>query len=236
MFVCMIYFESSAHFQSLIRHLKWKKYQKRDIFLIFTMKQPMRQLVESLNSGLRPFAPEYITDPEKAIYRIYRDVRFSKDKKPYKEHIAASFHLRGTTAHGEAGYYVALSHKEVGIGGGVYLPQPPQLAAIRRNIAEKHREFRRILAARPVRRLLGELQGEQLSRVPKGFACDHPAADLLRYKRFILYVELEPAIARSPGLYKEIVDRFRAMVPFMRFLTASMPAQARRIGARDLFG
>jgi uncharacterized protein (TIGR02453 family) len=189
------------------------------------VKEPMRQLVDALNTALQDFAPEYVTDPDKAIFRIYRDVRFSKDKKPYKEHLAATFHLRGTTTHGQAGYYFAISHKEVAIGGGVYHPEPPQLFAIRQRIAERHQEFRRILAAKPVRSLFGDLEGERLSRVPKGFPADHPAADVLRYKNYILYVERPPTLATSPKLYDEIVDRYRAMLPFLNFLTASFAAE-----------
>lgn len=199
------------------------------------VKEPMRQLVDALNVALRDFAPEYETDPDKAIFRIYRDVRFSKDKKPYKEHIAATFHRRGTNSHGQAGYYVAISHKEVAIGGGVYMPEPAQLLAIRQRIAERHEELRRILAASPVRKLLGDLQGDRLSRVPRGFPADHPAADLLRFKYYILYVELPPALAASPTLYKQIVDRFRVMLPFMRFLTESFATKPSKPASLAIF-
>jgi uncharacterized protein (TIGR02453 family) len=183
------------------------------------VKQPMRELVDALNLALRDFAPEYITSAEKAIFRIYRDVRFSENKKPYKEHIAASLRPPGAAAHGHAGYYFAISHKEVAIGGGVYMPDPQQLLAIRQRIAERHEEFRRILATAPLRKFFGELKGDQLSRIPKGFPATHPAADLLRFKSYFVYVELAPDLATSPQLYKEIVDRFRAMVPFLQFLT-----------------
>lgn len=192
------------------------------------VKEPMRQLVDALNTALHDFAPEYATDPDKAIFRIYRDVRFSKDKKPYKEQIAATFHRHGSMGHGQGGYYVAISHKSVAVGGGVYMPEPPQLLAIRQRIAERHEEFRRILAAPPVRKLLGTLEGEQLSRVPRGFPADHPAAGLLRYKYYILYKELPPSLATSPALYRGIVDRFRAMAPFMKFLTASFVSKRKK--------
>jgi uncharacterized protein (DUF2461 family) len=114
------------------------------------------------------------------------------------------------------------------------MPEPPALLAIRNHIAGRHDELRRILRARQVRQLLGELQGEQLSRVPKGFACDHPAADLLRFKRFILYVELPPDLATTPVLYTEILKRFRAMAPFLAFLTAPLQAARKRVDAREL--
>jgi uncharacterized protein (TIGR02453 family) len=227
--------EALQFFRGLARNNKREWFLPRKPLFEEKVKEPMRQLVDALNLALHDFAPEYETDPDKAIFRIYRDVRFTKDKKPYKEHIAATFHRRGTTTHGQAGYYVAISHKEVAIGGGVYMPEPPQLLAIRQRIAERHEEFRRILAARPVRKLLGSLEGEQLSRVPRGFPTDHPAADLLRFKYYILYVELAPGLATSPALYKAIVERFRVMVPFMRFLTESFAARAQKPNVRAMF-
>lgn len=198
------------------------------------VKEPMRQLVDALNLALHDFAPEYETDPNKAIFRIYRDVRFSKDKRPYKEQIAATFRRRGTPHH-QGGYYFALSHKSVAVGGRVYMPEPAHLLAIRQRIAERHDEFRRILAAPQVRKLLGNLEGAQLSRVPRGFPADHPAADLLRYRYFILYKELPPSLATSPKLYKAIVDRFRVMTPFLKFLTASLAAKQKKPNALAMF-
>ncbi|MGA2157007.1 MAG: DUF2461 domain-containing protein [Bryobacteraceae bacterium] len=225
--------EAMEFLRGLARNNRREWFLPRKAVYETSVKQPMRELVTALNQALAGFAPEYATDPEKAIFRIYRDVRFSKDKKPYKEHIAASFPLHGGMAHGHGGFYVAISRKEVAVGGGVYMPEPAALLAIRNHIAERHAELRRILANPKVRRLLGDLQGEQLARVPKGFCADHPAADLLRFKQFVLYVELPPGIATSPTLYQEIVDRFRSMVPFLRFLNAPLPKE-RKIDARDL--
>ena len=227
--------EALQFFRGLARNNKREWFLPRKPLFEEKVKEPMRQLVDALNLALHDFAPEYETDPDKAIFRIYRDVRFSTDKKPYKEHIAATFHRRGTTTHGQAGYYLAISQKEVAIGGGVYMPEPPELLAIRQRIAERHEEFRRILAARPVRKLLGNLQGHQLSRIPRGFPADHPAADLLRFKYYILYKELPPSLATSPKLYTAIVDRFRIMVPFMRFLTESFATQPKKPRALAMF-
>jgi uncharacterized protein (TIGR02453 family) len=226
--------EAIDFFRGLARNNKREWFQPRKQLFEERVKQPMQALVETVNAALMDIAPEYVTEPGKAIYRIYRDTRFSKDKTPYKTHIAASFHRRVPVNHGDAGYYFAISHKEVAIGGGVYMPEPPALLAIRNHIAEHHQEFRRILRARQVKQLLGELQGEQLSRVPKGFACDHPALDLLRFKRFILYTTLAPDLATTPALYTEIVKRFRAMSPFLKFLTAPLASARKKMDAREL--
>lgn len=226
--------EGIDFFRRLARNNRREWFQPRKATFDEQVKQPMRALVEELNRALAGFAPDYVSDPEKAIYRIYRDTRFSNDKTPYKDHIAASFRRSAATGHGDAGYYFAVSHKEVAIGGGIYMPEPATLLAIRGHVAERHRELRKILANRAVRSLLGDMQGEQLSRVPKGFCAEHPAADLLRFKQLFLYVELSPDLATSRTLQSEIVKRFRAMVPFMNFLTAPLGRARPKIDARDL--
>jgi uncharacterized protein (TIGR02453 family) len=223
--------EGLAFFAALQRHNRREWFQPRKAIFEEKLKQPMRELVGAVNSAMRSFAPEYATDPDKAIYRIYRDTRFSKDKTPYKDHIAASFSRRGDKA--GAGYYFAISHKEVAIGGGIYMPEPQTLVAIRQHLAERHEEFRKIAAARAVRRLFTAVQGEQLTRVPKGYPCDHPAADLLRMKQYLLYVELPPDLGTTPALYTEVVKHFRAMTPFVEFLNA--PLRGKRTNTQPEF-
>jgi uncharacterized protein (TIGR02453 family) len=226
--------EGIQFMRNLARHNQREWFQPRKPIFDAQVKQPMRQLVEAVNAAMARFAPEYVTDPDKAIFRIYRDTRFSKDKTPYKDHIAASFPRRGTPA--GAGYYFAVSHKEVAIGGGIWMPAPETLLAIRTHVAGHYQGFRRMVQARAVKQLFGELQGEQLSRVPKGFDAGDPAADLLRFKQFLLYVELEPDLATGPELYAEIVKRFRALRPFLEFLNAPLVREKVKIPVKDLFG
>ena len=215
------------------------RYNNRDWFLprkpVFEekVKQPMRELVEAVNAAMGNFAPQYVRDPDKAIFRIYRDTRFSKDKTPYKDHIAASFARHGLSC--GAGYYFAVSHKEVEIAGGVYKPAPPTLLAIRNHLAVHHLDFRRIARARAVKELFGAVEGEQLSRVPKGFEASHPAADLLRFKQFLLFAQFPPDLAAGPELYGEIVKRFRAMRAFLEFLNTPLAGQKAKIDAMELF-
>jgi uncharacterized protein (TIGR02453 family) len=227
--------EALQFFKGLARNNKRDWFQPRKERFEEQVKQPMRALVEALNDGMKGFAPEYVTDPAKAVYRIYRDTRFSKDKTPYKTHIAASFFRSATGPHKYGGYYMQVSHNDVAVGGGVYMPDPDVLLAIRQHIAENHQKLRKILAAAGVKRLLGDVQGEQLSRVPKGFAADHPAADLLRFKSLFLYTNLEPEIATTPEFYSEVLTRFRAMKPFLDFLAAPLAGKREKIDPRDLF-
>ena len=210
--------EAMTFLRGLKKHNTREWFQPRKEIYDEKVKGPMVELVDTLMRRMADFAPDYIGDPGKAVYRLYRDTRFSKDKTPYKTHIAAVFKHRSLGKHSGAGFYFSVASEEIEVGGGVYMPMPDDLLAIRRHLAERHEEFRAIVASREVRRLLGELGGESLSRVPKGFAADHPAADLLRRKQFLLFHSLDASLAITPKLYRELVNRFQAMTPFLDFL------------------
>jgi len=221
--------EAVAFYRGLARHNTREWFQPRKHIYDEKVKAPMVQLVTELNRALMDFASGYVTDAPKAIYRIYRDTRFSPDKTPYKTQIAASFARRGMEKHGAAGFYFAVSHKGVDVGGGIYMPASETLLTVRTHIAERHLEFRKLAAASAVKRLFGAMQGEQLSRVPKGFCADHPAADLLRFKQFLLFTTLDAAIVTTPKLFVELEKRFRAMAPFLEFLNAPLAAKRQTI-------
>ena len=226
--------EGIEFFRGLARHNNRDWFLPRKEIFEEQVKQPMRELVAAVNHAMMDFAPDYATDPDKAIYRIYRDTRFSKDKTPYKTHLAANFRWQGGGRHECAGYYFAISHKNVAIGGGLYMPDPEALRSLRNHIAENPAQFRKLTNSAKVRKLFGEMHGEQLSRVPKGFLPDHPAADLLRFKRFIFYIELAPEMATTPTFFREIVQRFRAIAPFIAFLNTPLGAARKKIDAREL--
>src|SRR5215468_5506793 len=150
------------------------------------IKLPMLELINALNAEFERFAPDYITLPEKAVYRIYRDTRFSHDKTPYKTHISAIFPRRTAVKRAGAVFYFHFTEKDLLVFGGVYGPDRDELLAYRTLLAERHQEFAEILRDKKLRRVVGGLEGEQLSRVPKGFPSDHPAADLLRHRQWYL--------------------------------------------------
>ena len=216
-------------FRSLARNNRREWFQPRKHIYEEQVKAPMAELVSALNAGMMRFAPDHVVEPAKAIYRIYRDTRFSKDKTPYKTHIAAIFPRRGTEKHGGAGLYFSVAPKEIEVAGGVYMPGPDALLAIRTYLAGHHAEFSRIIKSRKLRTLMGEMHGDQLSRVPKGFPSDHPAADLLRYRQWLFYIMLDPALATTPKLLPEIRNRFEVMMPFLEFLNRPLVKTARRI-------
>jgi uncharacterized protein (TIGR02453 family) len=209
--------EMPRFFRALKRNNRREWFQPRKPHFEQHVKGPMIELVTAINSQLMKFAPDYVTDPKKAIFRIYRDTRFSPDKTPYKTHIGASFSRRGLSLPG-GGLYFGISEEGVEVAGGVYHPQPDTLLAVRTHISKNHMQLRAILAHSKVRKFFGGLEGGELSRVPKGFEATHPAADLIKKKDWLLDVSLPPSVATTPALYKELLERFRAMVPFLEFL------------------
>jgi uncharacterized protein (TIGR02453 family) len=210
--------EMVTFFRGLTRNNRREWFQPRKHLFEEHVKKPMIALVGALNSDLVKFAPEYVSDPKKAIFRIYRDTRFSPDKTPYKTHIACSFARRGSERLCTGGFYFSVSHDEVEVAGGIYHPAPDTTLAVRTYISDNHEELRRLLAGKRLRKLLGELQGDELTRAPKGFDPCHPAIDVIKKKDWILDVSLDPALATTPRLYGEIVDRFRLMAPVIEFL------------------
>jgi len=201
-----------------------KRNNRRDWFLAHReeydthVREPMLELIARLADDVREFAPEIVCDPKTAMYRIYRDVRFSANKAPYKTHVAAVFPPRGLPKHEGAGLYFHVSPDEVWVGGGMYAPQTPQLHAVREHIAANSQRLRAVVESPGFRRVVGTLEGERLQRVPRGFPPDHPAADYLKYRQFLAGRELPPALAASPKFYAAIVSVFRAVAPLTRFL------------------
>jgi uncharacterized protein (TIGR02453 family) len=210
--------EGLQFLRSLKRNNNREWFQEHKVIYETVVKAPMIQLVETLAEDFQRFAPEMIATPKASIYRIYRDTRFSKDKSPYKTHIAAVFPRKGLEKHEGAGFYLHIAPSELLIGGGVYMPMPDDLNAIRAYLASNHRPFKRIVEAKEFRKLFGELSGEQLSRVPRGFPTDHPAAGYLKFKQFLAGRTLEAEHSLSPKFYGTVLETFRAMLPLIRFL------------------
>lgn len=182
------------------------------------VRQPMIELVNALASEFATFAPEIVASPKVSLYRIHRDTRFSKDKSPYKTHVAAGFSHRGLEKNQGAGFYLHIAPTEFLIGGGLYRPQTEDLAAERHHIALHHKRLISILDARQFRRIFNGLSGEQLLRVPRGFPADHAAADLLRHKQFLASRLLPSAIVTTPQFGGIVLETFRTLHPLIQFL------------------
>src|SRR5208337_3298440 len=154
-------------FRALKRNNRREWFQPRKHLFEQHVKTPMLELVSAINAELAKFAPEHVTEPKNAIFRIYRDTRFSADKTPYKTHIAASFSRRGSERLGAGGFYFSVSHEVIEIAAGIYHPDREVTLLVRNHIAETHAELNRILADKKARKLTGSLQGDALTRAPK---------------------------------------------------------------------
>jgi uncharacterized protein (TIGR02453 family) len=192
------------------------------------VRAPMVEIVAAVNDAVKRFALDNaVADPAKAMYRIYRDTRFSKDKTPYKTHIGAIFPRKGLAKHGGAGFYFGISHKGVGVAGGVYGPESEELAALRQAIVEDSARFLKVIQDSRVNKVMGKVQGHRLARVPKGFEehRESNVADYLKMKQLYWYVELPISVALSSALVREVTRCFELMTPAMEWMNAAILAQ-----------
>lgn len=197
------------------------------------VRAPMVAIVERFARDFDRLAPELIATPKASIFRIYRDTRFSHDKTPYKTHVALRFPRRGLDRGAGAGLYLHVSPQEVWVGGGFYAPEPDELRLVRNHLAERPREFKKILSAPSFRRTFGTLQGERLQRIPRGYAPDHPAAEFIKHKQWYVGCERPAAFAHSPTFYRDVLGIFRAALPLVRFLNAPLLDAPRQFSLRD---
>ena len=220
-----------AFFRDLERNNNRDWFAPRKELFATRIRTPMVELVTLLNDGFRTFAVDHVADdPAKTIYRLYRDTRFSRDKTPYKTHIGATFHHRTLPRHAGAGFYFEISHRYVGIAGGVYMPGPEELQAVRQAIAKDPRKFLAVVEDKTIRRLLGSLQGEKLVRLPKVFhaSADSAVAEWLKFKQFYWWVELPSSLALTPRLPGVLLRYFQALTPAMQWFNAVLLADLRR--------
>jgi uncharacterized protein (TIGR02453 family) len=210
--------EALTFLRALKRNNRREWFQPRKEKYETLIKLPMMELVNGLNGEFARFAPDYITAPEKAGYRIYRDTRFSPDKTPYKTHIAAIFPRYTAVKREGAVFYLHFTEKELLAFAGVYSPDRDELLAYRAVIQEHYQELEEILRDKTLRRTTGGLQGTQLTRMPKGFPIDHPAESLLRQKQWYLECVLDVKLVTSSKLMPELAKRFEVMAPLVEFL------------------
>jgi uncharacterized protein (TIGR02453 family) len=191
------------------------------------LKQPLEALMVALEERFRARGIPLRADPAKSPFRIYRDVRFSKDKSPYKTNVGASLpwaedssgDVGSATASGHAsGGYFHLEPGEIFVGGGVWHPEKSWLDAFRTRVDRDPDAVRAVFEAPAFVALFGPISGDSLQRVPAGYPADHPQATLLKLKDVTFGRHLSDADAMGPGLPDVICDTFEAALPAMRFL------------------
>jgi uncharacterized protein (TIGR02453 family) len=192
------------------------------------LKAPLLSVIAAINEAMHDFAPDNVRPPQKAMMRIYRDVRFSPNKSPYKTQVAAWWARTGLEKTSGGGFYFHLSSTEVTVAAGVYMPEREQLLAIRTHLLEHHAELRKLLDGKKLKARLREFEGNRLTRPPKGFPADHPGIDLLLCRQWGVAGSLPVEIATTPALVKEIIDRFRLAAPVVALLNTPLIGKPRR--------
>ena len=194
------------------------------------VRQPMRALIEEMDVRFARFAPEIVGDPKRSMFRINRDIRFSKDKSPYKTHAACWFHHDGAARKvgregegGSAGFYFHLAPGDSFLGAGIWMPPKGSLAAIRDALADGPAPFLKVVTDPKLRRRFGGLDAEaRLKRMPRGYAEDHPAAEWLKYQSFTMGRAVTDAQVTGPKLMRLLEDDYRRLLPLVRWLNRAL--------------
>ena len=202
------------------------------------VREPLSALVREMDNRFADFAPEFVGDPKRSIFRLNRDIRFSADKSPYKTHAACwFFHMGGSSkvgreAHGGgAGFYFHLEPGGSMLGGGCWMPPRTALKKFRAAIAGDPRGFERIALAPPLRRRLGGLSEESmLKRAPRGYEEAHPAVRWLKFQSFTVGRPLTDAEVTGSRLTAILQSHYELMLPLVRWLNTTLglaPARGR---------
>lgn len=191
------------------------------------LKEPMLAVIRKITDAMMEFAPEHVRPAEKSLFRIYRDTRFSNDKRPYKTHVAAWWTHTGMEKTSGAGYYFHVDANEVVIAAGAYMPEKEQLAAIRHWLLDHHAEFRKLLARPSIKKNFSLFEGNALTRPPKGFPCEHPAMDLIKCRQWGLSAKLPASEALKPGFAAVVTKHFQMIAPIVEALNTQLIAAAK---------
>ena len=216
--------EALTFLRNLARHNDRAWFQPRKAQFEAELREPMLAVVRRITDAMAAFAPNHVRPAEKSLFRIYRDTRFSADKRPYKTHVAAWWTHTGFGKTSGAGYYFHVSPKEVIVAAGSYMPEKDQLAAIRRWLLDHHGEFRELLRNPKVRRAFDEFEGNALTRPPKGFPPEHPGMDLIRCRQWGLAATLPAETALRKDLADGVIRYFKTAAPVVDALYTPLAA------------
>ena len=187
-----------------------------------TAKDDFNQFINELLTALIKIDPTLAgQEPKDCVFRIYRDVRFSKNKDPYKCNFSASIKAGGKKS-GSCGLYIQIDPTKVGMGnmiaGGFWMPEAPVLKLLRQEVEYNTDEFKAILHNRTFKKWFNELEENKLKKAPKGVDPEHPDIELLKYTSFVAVYEITDAEVLSKDFVKTCASGFKAMKPLLDFL------------------
>jgi len=185
-------------------------------------KKDFANFIDLLALEIRKFDPDIgQVNSHEAIFRIYRDVRFSKDKTPYKNNLGAHI-VPGGKKSGLAGYYFHIEPGDIFLAGGLYMPSPDNLKKVRREIFENIEEFLLIIENQEFSNYYGNIWGEKLVNPPAGYPKEFEYVDLLKYKSYTVIRQIPEQMFFKSNLLEEVSDGFRILYPFNRFLNQAI--------------
>lgn len=189
-----------------------------------TVRGPALQFIADMADDLAILSPHFLAQAKKvggSLMRVHRDVRFSKDKRPYKTNIGIQFrHEMGKDVHAP-GFYLHIEPKECFVGVGIWRPDAPALGKIRDVISEHPAKWRQAISNKTFNKHF-ELSGESLSRPPRGYDKNHPLIDDIKRKDFIAISRMDDEQIINPRFKKQVLDRFRMTNDYMAFLCKAL--------------
>ena len=188
------------------------------------VRSPALDFIDAMVEDIESLSPHFLAVPKKvggSLMRVYRDVRFGKDKRPFKTNVGIQFrHFQGKDVHAP-GFYVHLEPKECFLGVGIWHPDAPALGNIRTAIAENSAAWLKASRDKKFAKAY-ELAGDSLVNAPRGYAKDHPLLADLKRKDFIAIMEFNSKLATTARFQPEVVNSFRTAVPLMKFLCKAL--------------
>jgi uncharacterized protein (TIGR02453 family) len=184
---------------------------------VASIREPFKKLVKELSEELLPEHPTLNTNPSNAIFRINRDIRFSKDKTPYKDFISAVISPEGKKGNESTGFYFELRTTGVNIYSGMYMPSTQDLYAIREAIVQDIPKFKSIIHNTVFHKTFGDVFGNTQKRIPKEFKEAGEQFPMLYNKQFMVTTSLSPSTITSTDLLDVLIEHFTILYPFNQF-------------------
>ena len=198
---------------------EWMESHKADYL---KAKQNFEEFIKQLIEQISDFDPHIIgTDPKKCIFRLHRDIRFSKDKRPYKENMGGFINREGRKGM-DGGYYLHIQPGQSMLAGGVYMPPSDILKKIRQEIDYNPNPLLKYVSSSYFKEYFGSFEGDRLKKAPKGYDPDHPNIELLKLKYYIVVQRVEDKIVLGTDFANYALKVFKAMKPLNDYIRTAL--------------
>ena len=185
-------------------------------------KQQFEDIISSLIDNIAVFDPHIVgSEPKKCIFRLHRDIRFSKDKRPYKENMGGFINKEGRKGM-DGGYYIHIQPGKSMLAGGIYMPPSDILKKIRQEIDYNPDGLINFMNSSSFKEYFGSFEGDRLKKAPKGYSPDHPNIELLKLKYYIIVHRLEDAELLKPDFLENATQILKAMLPLNNYLRTAL--------------